>query len=105
MGEQPMQQRFDQSRGMLIGTGIAGAQKNQGHPRERQQPVFNERTRFRHRDKEQVCRSQRKENFPSVMTLDWVAKSSTFPGSIKFSRSHVQSRVAEEFFYSVAKPE
>ena len=44
--EKPVQERFDNERRMLVRPGIAGAEKDQGHPKHRQQPIADERTDF-----------------------------------------------------------
>ena len=38
--EQPVQEGFDEQRGVLVGLGVAGAGENQDHPHERRQPVY-----------------------------------------------------------------
>jgi len=38
--KQPVQERFDEPRGVRVGLGIAGAKENQGHPREWDEPIF-----------------------------------------------------------------
>lgn len=53
--KEPVQEGFDQPRGMGVGFRIAGAEKDEGHPREREKPVFQKRTSFRHRDKKLFC--------------------------------------------------
>jgi hypothetical protein len=46
VGEEPVQEGFDEAGGMLVGVVVAGAEEDEGHPGEGQQPVFQERTRF-----------------------------------------------------------